>query len=152
MATNLSDHFTLEELILSQTAAREGIDNTPSPVIVHNLCRLVEVLEEVRSLLGGVPMLVSSGYRSPALNQAVKGANKSAHMDGLAADFTAPRFGTVIQVANKIADSQIVYDQLIHEYGSWVHIALAATDVTPRRENLSIFRGTGYLRGIRDRA
>jgi hypothetical protein len=151
MATNLSDHFTLEELVLSQTAAREGIDNTPSPEIVENLRRLAGVLEEVRNLLGGVAILISSGYRSPALNRAVKGANKSAHMDGLAADFTAPRFGTVLEVANKIAASSIAYDQLIHEFGSWVHIGLAVSGA-PRRENLSIFTGTGYLSGIRARA
>ena len=151
MPTVLSGHFTLEEMILSQTAAREGIDNTPSAAIVQNLRRLAGVLEEVRSLLGGVPIQVSSGYRSLALNTAIKGADNSAHIRGLAADFTAPRFGTVIEVARKIAASSSPYDQLIHEYGAWVHIGLSETGVAPRRQNLSIFQGTGYLQGILDK-
>jgi zinc D-Ala-D-Ala carboxypeptidase len=148
MPKTLSEHFTLEELILSQTAARQGIDNTPSATIVQKLRQLAGVLEEVRSLLGGAPILVSSGYRCLELNEAVGGAKNSAHMDGLAADFTAPAFGTVIQAARKIAASDLAYDQLIQEYGAWVHIGLAKDGVEPRRQELSIFKGTGYLNGI----
>jgi zinc D-Ala-D-Ala carboxypeptidase len=148
MPKNLSEHFTLEEFVVSQTAARKGIDNTPSADIVRNLRRLAAILEDVRSLLGGVFIMISSGYRSPALNAAVGGSKKSAHMIGLAVDFTAPSFGTVIQVARKISGSDISYDQLIHEYGSWVHIGLANKGVEPRKQNLSIFKGTGYLKGI----
>ncbi|MBL8425250.1 MAG: DUF882 domain-containing protein [Candidatus Accumulibacter phosphatis] len=148
MPRNLSEHFTLEELVASQTAARKGIDNTPGVTAMRNLKSLADVLEEVRVLLGGVSIIVSSGYRSPALNAAVGGSEKSAHMQGLAADFTAPKFGTVLQTARKIAASGIAYDQLIHEYGSWVHIGLTAPGVKPRRQNLSIFQGTGYLPGI----
>lgn len=147
MPRRLSEHFTLEELIFSQTASRRGIDNTPSAAIVQNLCKLAGVLEEVRGLLEA-PVLVSSGYRCPELNKAVGGAKKSAHMAGLAADFTALDFGTVMQVARKVASSDIAYDQLIHEYGSWVHIGLARDGVEPRRQKLSIFKGTGYLAGI----
>jgi hypothetical protein len=69
-------------------------------------------------------------------------------MAGLAADFTAPGYGTVVQVARRIAASNLRYDQLIHEYGSWVHIGLAPRRGKPRRRNLSIFKGTGYLGGI----
>jgi hypothetical protein len=148
MSKSLSEHFSLEELILSQTAARQSIDNMPSAAIIQTLRKLAAALEDVRSLLGGVPMLVSSGYRCPELNEAVGGAKNSAHMDGLAADFTAPAFGAVIQVARKIAASHIAYDQLIHEYAAWVHLGLAKDGVEPRRQNLSIFKGTGYLDGI----
>ncbi len=147
MRTKLSQHFTLEELIFSQTAVRKGIDNTPAPEIVRNLRRLAGVLEEVCALLAA-PVVISSGYRSPALNRAVGGARNSAHMSGLAADLTAPDAGTVLQVARRIAASNIAYDQLIHEYGSWVHLGLADEGEAPRRENLSIFKGTGYLPGI----
>jgi hypothetical protein len=80
------------------------------------------------------------------LNKAIGGAKASAHMEGLAADFTAPAFGTVLQVAKKIAAAGIDFDQLIYEYGTWVHIGLRTG--TPRRELLSIFKGTGYLKGI----
>ena len=145
MPRKLSEHFTLEEMILSQTAARKDIDNTPTPGIVANLRLTVATLEEIRTLLG-VPILVSSGYRSPALNKTVGGSKTSAHMQGLAADFTAPGFGTVLQVARKISASKIAYDQLIYEFGSWVHIGLSTGP--PRRQNLSIFTGTGYLPGI----
>jgi zinc D-Ala-D-Ala carboxypeptidase len=148
MPKSLSEHFTLEEFVISQIAVRKEIDNTPSADIVRNLRRLAAILENIRSFLGGVFILISSGYRSPALNTAVGGSAKSAHMLGLAADFTAPSFGTVIQVARKISGSDISYDQLIHEYGSWVHIGLANNGVEPRKQNLSIFKGTGYLKGI----
>jgi uncharacterized protein YcbK (DUF882 family) len=83
---------------ISQTAARMGIDNTPTPEILKNLRIMAAKLEEIRSLLG-VPVLVSSGYRCPALNKAVGGSKGSAHLLGLAADITAPSFGTVLQTA-----------------------------------------------------
>jgi hypothetical protein len=148
MPEHLSPHFTLEEFIFSQTAARSGIDNTPSPEIKNSLIRIAETLEQVRSLIGGSVIRVSSGYRGPALNAAIGGSKTSAHMNGLAADFTAPSFGTVYDLAKIISSSDIVFDQLIHEYGSWVHIGLAPAGVQPRRQLLSIFKGTGYQPGI----
>jgi len=148
MPKKLSDHFTLEELVFSQTATRDGIDNTPPPQVVANLRRLAQTLEQVRELLGGAPILVSSGYRSPALNKAVGGARNSAHMLGLAVDFTAPASGTVLQVARRVAASDIAYQQVIHEFGAWVHLGLAPDGAAPQREQLSIFQGTGYLDGI----
>lgn len=144
----LSRHFTLNELVASRTAARRGIDNAPSPAVVRNLRRLAVLLEQVRKLLGGTPLRVNSGFRCRALNAAVGGAKASAHMAGLAADFTAPGYGTVLQVARRIAESNVRYDQLIHEYGAWVHIGLAPARRKPRRQNLSIFKGTGYLHGL----
>ena len=82
------------------------------------------------------------------LNQAVGGSRTSAHLEGLAADFTAPAFGSPLEVIRKIAASGIEYDQLIYEYGSWVHLGLAREGITGRGEQLSIFKGTGYLKGI----
>jgi hypothetical protein len=144
----LSRHFTLDELIVSQAAARRGIDNAPAPEIVRNLRRLAVLLERVRRLLGGTPILVSSGYRCPELNTVVGGSKTSAHLAGLAADFTAPGYGNVYEVARKISRSNIRYDQLIYEYGAWIHVGLAPARRKPRRQNLSIFKGTGYLDGI----
>lgn len=143
----LSPHFSLDELTASQSAARGGIDNTPPEDVIANLARLAAVLEQVRGLLG-VPVLVSSGYRCPALNALIGGSTTSAHLSGLACDFTAPKFGTPFEVAAKIADSNLPFDQVIHEYGRWVHLGLSA-GVTPRRQCLSIFSGTGYLSGLR---
>lgn len=146
----LTQHFTIGELCVSQDAARLGIDNTPPPEIVRNLLRLAALLERVRALLGNAPILVSSGYRCPALNAKVGGSKGSAHMAGLAADFTAPGYGNVYKTARTIAESEIEYDQLIHEFGAWIHIGLSSA--SPRRQNLSIFKGTGYLAGIIERA
>ncbi|MBH3427362.1 D-Ala-D-Ala carboxypeptidase family metallohydrolase [Pseudomonas alkylphenolica] len=140
----LTDHFTLEEMTVSVSAPRLGIENTPSSHALGNLLRLCTFLEQVRSLVGG-PVLISSGYRSPALNGAVGGSTNSAHCKGLAADFIVPNL-TPKQLAQAIADSPLEFDQLILEYDKWVHLALA--DGPLRREILTIRKGTGYLSGL----
>lgn len=118
----LSKNFTLEELTLSQEAVRKGLDNTPDHDTMENLRVLASGLETVRGALGNVPILVSSGYRSPKVNAAVGGSRGSQHLSGLAADFTAPKFGTPKEICLEIVASGIDFDQLIHE-GSWVHIS-----------------------------
>jgi hypothetical protein len=148
MPRQLSEHFSLEELTVSQTAAREGLDNTPGSAELRNLRSLAEVLERVRSGLGGAPVLVSSGYRSPAVNAAVGGSSTSAHMKGLAADFIAPQFGTVLETARAISRMDIAFDQLIYEYGRWVHLGLAEPGRTPRRQLLSIGAQKKYVSGL----
>ena len=143
----LSPHFSLAELTVSARAKREGINNTPTGQDLDNLRRLAATLEDVRTLLGNRPIIVTSAYRSPALNAATPNASKtSAHRLGLAADFTCPQFGTVTQVARAIANSGVVFDQLIHEYGTWVHLGLSVGK--PRRQLLQIREGTGYLPGL----
>ena len=151
MARMLSENFTLDEFVFSQTAARLGIDNTPTPQVLANLKRLAQVLEQVRSALGGVPVLISSGYRSPALNKAVKGSRNSAHVLGLAVDFTAPRFGTVLQTAKAAAACGAPYDQIIHEFGRWVHLAIPAAGQEARAETLTIQVAGVYTPGLRSR-
>jgi hypothetical protein len=138
---NLSEHFTIEELVASQLAARHRIDNRPGPAELANLHRVASVLEEVRVLVGG-PVLVSSGYRSPAVNAAVGGAKSSAHLQGLAADINVPGF-TPRALAQRIRDSDIQFDQLIYE-GTWVHIGLAAGAL--RREVLTATFAPGGVR------
>lgn len=120
----LSKNFSLDEMTASQTASRRGIDNTPSAEIIENLKTLCITLEEVKDLLEGKAILISSGYRCPKLNSAVGGSKTSSHMEGLAADFTAPRYGSVKQVCEAIRDSDIAFDQLIFEYGAWCHIGV----------------------------
>lgn len=134
---NLSPHFTLAEMTVSQTAARRGIDNTPPPEVVARLRKTAQGMEGVRVVLGGAPILISSGYRSPAVNSAVGGAKSSQHMTGEAVDFTAPRFGSVVDVFDAIRRSGIKYDQLIQEFGSWVHISFSDK---PRGQALIIDR------------
>lgn len=143
----LTTHFTLEELCVSEVALREGIDNTPPPEVVANLLRLARLLEKVRAVLKK-PMRITSGYRSPALNARIGGSAKSAHMDGRAADFICPQFGTPYAVAKKIATARLGFDQMIHEYGRWVHIAVPRAKQRADRELLSIFEPGKYLEGL----
>ncbi len=143
---NLSQHFTLDELTQSQAAVRNSISNEPPPIAIENLRRVASLLEQVRDVVGG-PIAVSSGYRSPALNQAVGGARNSAHVLGLAADIVAPGW-TAHKLAVAIRDAGIEFDQLIYE-GSWVHIGLS--DTAPRRQLLTAtFAGgkASYTAGI----
>ena len=141
---NLSDNFTLAEMIASPSATKAGIDNTPDAAVIANLRRLCQLLEAIRALVDA-PLLISSGYRGPALNALIGGSPTSAHLRGLAADFTvvglAPR-----QTVELIADSGLVFDQLILEFDRWVH--LAVSERPPRREVLTIRKDTGYLPGI----
>ena len=132
----ISEHFTLEEFCFSEAGARLGLDNTPSATAITGLCRVAVVMERVRTLLGNCPVVVSSGYRSMAVNKAVGGVGTSAHCLGLACDFTCPGFGTPIEVALVIQKSEIQYDQLILEYG-WVHLGLAEPEIVARREDLT---------------
>lgn len=75
---NLTDHFTLAEMIASDIATRRHIDNTPARDIVENLTRTAQVLEQVRALLGSREIFVRSGYRSPELNRMAGGSNNPA--------------------------------------------------------------------------
>ena len=119
----LSEHFTLEEFVYSDTAKARKIDNTPSTAVKSNLTRLAVALESVRAAVKA-PLTISSGYRSPVLNKAVGGASNSAHLTGLAADITAKGY-TPRQLAEAIIKAGIKFDQLIYE-GTWVHFGLSA--------------------------
>lgn len=118
----LSDHFSLAELTVSATAARKGISNSPPPLVIDTLILTADRMEKVRALLGDHPIIVLSGYRSPAVNAAVGGSKSSAHMTGHAVDFICPRFGTPAQVAAHLAKHLVGFDQLIEEFGEWVHV------------------------------
>src|SRR5437867_10669758 len=113
----LSKHFSLEELTASEVAARAGIDNTPPAEAIRNLVRLAEGLELVRAALGNNAVHVTSGYRSPRLNQMVGGSRHSMHMQGLAADILCPVFGPPLEVCCAIARSSVSADQVIYEFG-----------------------------------
>lgn len=128
---NLTTHFTLDEMTVSQTAARLGLDNTPSPEIIENLRRTAHGLEMVRALLQ-CPVIVTSGYRSKPVNRAVGGATHSQHLTGQAADIIAPGYGPPSQVMRAIVqDKHIPFDQCILEFGRWVHISF--TDIAKRQ-------------------
>ena len=139
--TQLTANFSLEEFTDSQTAARHGINNVPKEGTAarNNLKDIADTMESIRSILGH-PILISSGYRSPAVNKAVGGSKNSAHQHGLAADFTCPGFGTPLEVCNALEPHMVELgiDQLIHEYATWVHLGLRAEDLKPRHQKLTI--------------
>lgn len=154
----LSPHFTLEELTASEIAARRGLDNTPDGEVVAHLRLVAIMLERVRDLLSGgelngVPVLVSSGYRSPAVNAAVGGSATSAHCHGLAADFRAPAYGSPYDVARAIAAAPLMadLDQVIYEH-TWVHIGLPRPGTMPRQVAMTLASRPGeparYVGGI----
>ncbi|QBF27687.1 peptidase M15 [Pseudomonas tructae] len=140
----LTEHFTLEELTVSETAARRGIDNQPDPRALDNLRRLCATLEQVRELVGA-PVLISSGFRALALNEAIGGSSGSAHIEGLAADFNVPGL-TPAALARWVADSHLLFDQLILEYDQWVHLSVASGQ--QRRQVLTVRNGSGILPGL----
>lgn len=118
----LSSNFTLDEATFSQTASRLGIENDPPENLLSNMKFAAYGMEQVRKELGDKPIIISSWYRSAALNSAVKGAVGSSHLLGFAVDFTCPSYGTVDEVVRRIMDSAIPYKQVIREFGRWVHI------------------------------
>lgn len=119
----LTKNFDLDEFTESQTAARKGIDQTPSAAVLKNLRVLAEGLEMVRDVLDNKPIKITSGYRSPTLNKAIGSAPTSDHPLGYAADFKCPAFGTPREIVLAIKDSGIKFGQLILEFDSWVHIS-----------------------------
>lgn len=147
MSVRLSPHFSLAEMIVSQTAARRGIDNTPGDAEIAALRTLcIEVLEPVRKHFDR-PVIVSSGYRSPTVNRAIGGSSSSQHCKGEAADFTVPGV-SVLDLAQWM-HRNLNYDQLIYEFGSWVHVSYRAGRL--RNQELSAKRiggRTKYLTGI----
>lgn len=133
--TQLTPHFSLDEL--TYTEHRE-IDNTAPPDVVENLKRTADLLEQVRVVLNGKPVMVSSGYRCPALNDAVGSKRTSQHMIGCAADFHVSDM-TPDEVVQAIMRSTIQFDQLIREFDRWTHISVPNTVAdAPRRQVLII--------------
>jgi hypothetical protein len=131
----LTPHFTLEEL--THTDHRE-LDNTPNSSEINNLKRLAEMLEEVKDLLDGKPIMVNSAFRSKAVNDAVGSKDTSQHRVGCAADIRVPSL-TPDQVVKAIIGSGIAYDQIIREFDSWTHISVPNNPSgTPRKQALII--------------
>lgn len=121
----IGTYFTLDELTFSQTAVRKRIDNTPGAHEIACLGDLaVHVLDPLRQALGK-PIRVSSGYRSPALNVAIGGAPTSQHCLGQAADINVPGM-TVAQLADAVQRFNLPFDQLIDEFGLWVHVSYSS--------------------------
>lgn len=144
--TQLSKYFALSELTVSETAARRGLKNVPFGKQLENLKQTAQRMDAIREGLGK-PIIVTSGYRSPEVNAAIGGSKTSAHCHGLAVDFTCPGYGSPLAVAKAILASGIEFDQLIHEFGAWVHIGFAEAGKPSRKQTLTINK-RGTLAGL----
>ena len=122
----LSKNFSLNEFTKSVSAIRNGIDNSPSSEHIRNIQLLVKyVLQPLREALGH-PIRITSGYRSEALNKAIKGSKKSQHCKGQAADLQFRVDGVMDNKAiwDKIIELGLPFDQMINEFEfSWIHIS-----------------------------
>ena len=135
MTTLLSPHFTLEELTV--TDHRE-FNNEPNDHEKNNLKRVAELLEQVKELLGGKPIMVNSGFRSKQVNDAVGSSDRSQHRVGAACDFRVPGL-TPDQVVKAVIASDIPFDQIIREFDRWTHISVPnISSEKPRRQALII--------------
>ena len=132
---NLTEHFTLEEL--THTDHRQ-FDNTPNDAELENIKRLAEFLEEVKTVLGGKPIMVNSAFRSKQVNDAVGSKDTSQHRIGCAADIRVPSM-TPDQVVRAVIASGIGYDQVIREFDRWTHISIPNQEGgKPRKQALII--------------
>lgn len=136
--TQLSKHFTLEELTFSDAAARHGIDNTPNEEIIENLKRLCAlILEPVRDIVHK-PVHVTSGYRSPIVNSLVGSKVTSQHIKGCAADIKVPSVAPDV-LMKAIIGAGLPYEQVILEFQNWVHVSVPNNPHTlPKRQELII--------------
>lgn len=148
--TKLTTNFWLHEFLRSQTAARHGISMDPPVEVVDNLRRLcVDVLQPYRDAVGKT-IMITSGYRPPRLNEMIGGSTTSAHMDGRAADFVVAGV-TPFEVCNQMRAMGLPYDQLIHEFGRWVHVGISREEEDVRLQDLTAMRKDGrtvYVPGI----
>jgi len=148
MTTKLSKNFTLEEFLRSQTATRHGIDMTPPPDVLENLQRLVDTgLQPLREHVGAA-VNISSGFRPVDLNSLIGGSSTSQHVNGNAVDFTITGWQP-FETSELIVELGLPFDQIIHEFGAWVHWGMA--DIL-RSEKLTAYKDarhkTRYTTGL----
>lgn len=149
---NLSLHFAINEFTRSDVAARLGINNDLPIELLAAARDTAEMMERIRGFLtdragNSVPVLVSSGYRCLQLNRAIGSSDTSDHVRMLAVDFTAPAFGTPVEVCKALVPAMeaLGIGQLIYEH-TWVHVSSRIPDKVINRV-LTVQR-TGYAPGI----
>jgi hypothetical protein len=145
---NLTPNFTFDELTHTD---HRTLDNTPTEhekcIIdgkevtvnaVANLPRLADFLEQLKIILGNKPIMVNSGFRSEAVNDAVGSSNKSDHRRGCAADIRVPNM-TPDEVTRAIIASELPYQQVIREFDRWTHVAITTNEGDiPKKSKLII--------------
>ena len=122
----LTEHFTLEEFTRSTTGERNNINNSVPDDLMPNIQLTANKLECVRKVLG-FPIIITSGYRCPALNTQVGGSPTSAHTKGLAVDFHCA-YGTPKAICQRLIDAGVQFDKLIQEHNQWVHIGFSPSN------------------------
>ncbi len=139
--TKLTEHFSLEEFLVSDTAEKFGIANTPTAAHLANIKKyLAPGLEQARKALGGRAIVITSAYRNPRINKIVGGVATSAHPLGYAADIRVAGM-THRAVAQKLAASDLKFDQLILEISrNIVHLSF---DPRMRRQVKTQAKGPG---------
>lgn len=133
----LTPNFSLRELTRSTTAQRLGIDNTPSDTVIVNLLLLARnILQPLRDEFRE-PLVINSGYRSPALNRAVGGVANSQHLTGEAADIKAPDRATALNWLIWI-NIHLSFDQILLETSGpgvvWLHVSFRRDPSLNRHE------------------
>ncbi|WP_061232452.1 D-Ala-D-Ala carboxypeptidase family metallohydrolase [Leptospira noguchii] len=141
---NLTENFTLKEMTVTQT----GLENNPDERQIANLKRLCEtILEPLRQAIDK-PIIVNSGFRSPAVNRKVKGSITSQHMSGEAADICVQGL-TTKNIVEEIIKLNLPFHQLINEGTSsgvtWVHVSVAPIGFKPKKEVLNAFGTPGKM-------
>ena len=153
----LSPHFSLKEMTDSQTAVRYGIANVPSEQEIENLRRLCQgTLEPLREALQ-LPVVITSGFRTKALNDKLAhSSERSQHMQGQAADFYVSSAGSIVQGSKVqgrrellikafreiLQNPKIDYDQLIL-YPNFIHVSYVSKE--HNRHNILKARSDGKL-------
>lgn len=138
----LTEHFTLNEFVRSETATNNHIDNTPTPEVIDNLRALCRNVLEPARMAFGEPIYITSGYRCPALNKAVGGKPTSQHQYGEAADLQVQGVRNLKRLYKVIKDHGI-FDQLLYETNQagakWIHVSY--TSYGNRRQAIDNYKG-----------
>lgn len=151
-------HFSIDEFVASDTAVRLKIRNELPDDLEPHVWATLAMLEGVRAYLSkragrDVPVQIVSGYRCPALNNAVGGVPSSDHVKGMAADIRAPAFGTPLEVARELSGhvDDLNIGQLINEFpgpGGWVHVSIRKPDKLVNR--IITITAQGAVVGVRE--
>ena len=139
MPIKLSPNFSIEEL--THTDHRQ-FDNTPNADELANLTRLASFLEQVKTVLGGKPIMVNSAFRCKLVNDAVGSKDTSQHRIGCAADIRVPSM-TPDEVVKAVISAGIGYDQVIREFDRWTHISVPSHPEDKPRQQALIIDKTG---------
>ena len=135
----MTPHFTLAELTVTD---HRTLDNTPNAAALANLHRLAKFLELVKDRLGGRAIMITSGYRSAAVNAACGSRGSSQHRLGCAADIRVPGM-TPDAVVKAVMASGLAYDQIIREFDAWTHISIPSLPALPPRKMALIIDKSG---------